>query len=258
MLNKISILTLIMILTLLSNSVARAGESVKLANGEWKPFTSAELVHYGIFSHITELAFKAVGLETENDFFPWKRSLLVVEKGRYDATMGWALTPLREKNFYVSAPFYRGEYVFFHLQDTDFNWQNMTDLEGVKIGVTIGSIDAELFTAMHQQGKNIHYETAPRVELNFKKLLKGRISVFVTQKDVGLATLNDHFTASERKRVTFHAKVLRRVDLHGLFSKQNDRGEAYLQAFNKGLKIIKEQGLYQKMIDDFQRGLYQP
>ncbi|MBI9088969.1 MAG: transporter substrate-binding domain-containing protein [Desulfobacterium sp.] len=234
-----------------------AAETVRLTNGEWKPFTSKKLKHYGIFSHITTEAFNTVGIKVENGFFPWKRSITLVESGEWDGTIGWAKSPEREEKFYISEPLYEGSYVFFNLKDSGFDWQYEDDLQGIKVGVTRGYVDEEWFKAMKKAGKNVIYEAATSDLQNFKKLLAGRIRIFATQKDVGLVCILENFPSDTANKIIYHPKFIRTSPLHGLFTKNNNRGKKYMNLFNQGLKNLKDSGRYEQMLQDFKKGYYQ-
>ncbi len=201
-------------------------------------------------------AFNSVGIKVENGFFPWKRSLKMVENGTWDGTIGWAKSPERENLFYISEPLYHGIYVFFHLKNTKFNWKSIDDLQGIEAGVTLGYVDEEMFKSMKASGKNVIYSVATTDFQNFKKLIAGRIKIFASQKDVGLTCIKENFPADTADTITFHPKPIRSATLHGLFTKKNRRGEIYMKLFNQGLKNLKESGRYDEMLQDFKEGKY--
>ena len=113
-------------------------ETVRLTNGEWPPYLSEKSYKYGLYSHIVEEAFKIMGIKVEYGFFPWKRSFKLAENGDWDGSTVWAYSPEREKKFLFSEPIGHGCHVFFHLKDFKFDWQTEDDLQGIKIGGTIG------------------------------------------------------------------------------------------------------------------------
>ncbi|MCP4670256.1 MAG: amino acid ABC transporter substrate-binding protein [Desulfobacula sp.] len=234
-----------------------ANDNVRLTSGEWEPFISEKLKHYGIFSHIATEAFNSVGVKVEYGFFPWKRSLVLVEQGKWDGSIGWAKSPEREDKCYFGKSLYEASYVFFHLKNTEFDWQNEDDLQGIKAGVTRGYVDEEWFKTMKKAGKKVIYEAVTTDLMNFKKLLAGRFQIFATQKDVGLACIQKNILPEEAKKITYHPKLIRTTPLYGLFSRKTEKGEKFMKLFNQGIINLKESGRYEQMWQDFREGRYQ-
>jgi len=47
-----------------------AGETIRLANGEWVPYQSKSLKHCGAVSRIVTKAFASEGITVEYEYFP--------------------------------------------------------------------------------------------------------------------------------------------------------------------------------------------
>ena len=47
-----------------------AGEEIRITLGEWSPFISKELPHYGIVPHIISEIFNEAGVNVQYGFFP--------------------------------------------------------------------------------------------------------------------------------------------------------------------------------------------
>lgn len=87
---------------LLFSSMAFAGETVRIATGEFPPYVSENLKHKGLVTRIVRESFNLVDIEVKFKFFPWKRSKNLAEMGAWDACSFWARMPSIEKDFYVS------------------------------------------------------------------------------------------------------------------------------------------------------------
>ena len=116
------------------------GEVFRLASGEWTPFTSINLKHYGVSNHIVKEAFRLVGVKVEFGFFPWKRSLEYVKNGTWDGTGYWSPNTEWEEILYASDPMGEIKFVFFHRKDNSFDWKSVDDLikNKITIGLTLG------------------------------------------------------------------------------------------------------------------------
>ncbi|WP_163831367.1 type 2 periplasmic-binding domain-containing protein [Spartinivicinus ruber] len=71
---------------------AKALQQVKIANGEWQPYTSNKMKNYGVVTHIVTEAFKVEGINVTYDWLPWKRAYQSVVDGKLDASPGWIQT----------------------------------------------------------------------------------------------------------------------------------------------------------------------
>ena len=93
------VFTAIMILFLIAFcfSPVFAEEEIMISIGEWHPFISKELPHYGIVSHIISEAFAESQIKMKYGFFPWKRSYNYVKTGKYHASAIWGKTEERWK-----------------------------------------------------------------------------------------------------------------------------------------------------------------
>ncbi|MEL7401395.1 MAG: hypothetical protein AAFN68_12600, partial [Pseudomonadota bacterium] len=114
---SLGLLSLRLLLPLLSLLSCRlwAAESIVITSGEWAPYISQKLPHYGITSRIVTEAFKQQNIETQYQFYPWNRSLNSARGGEVNATLGWAKTEEREQDFWFSSePISIEQTVFFN------------------------------------------------------------------------------------------------------------------------------------------------
>lgn len=92
-----SIKQMLIVLFFLSISLnVYAQESIRLTNGEWPPYLSKDLKHYGVASRIVTEAFDLEGIKVEYGFFPWERALELAKHGDWDGSLVWFHTPKRE------------------------------------------------------------------------------------------------------------------------------------------------------------------
>lgn len=70
-------------------STAQAGETVRITNGEWPPFTSEHLPGGGSLSRVVWEAFALEDVTVEYGFYPWKRSYEYARAGRWHDSVAW-------------------------------------------------------------------------------------------------------------------------------------------------------------------------
>lgn len=237
-----------------SGSVA-AQETVRLTNGEWPPFLSEKLKHYGVASRIVTESFLSESVKVEYGFFPWARSYNLVKKGRWDGSAVWSYTEDRAKYCYYSDPVLETKWVFFHLKTKPFDWKTVDDLKNLKIGGTLEYDYGKDFEDAEKTDRISVYRT-PQDEINFKKLLKARIDIFPIDLDVGYAMLNKLFSKKEAALFTYHPKPVKDVPLHLILSKKVEKNKELVALFNKGLKHLRESGKYDQYLGESRKGDY--
>ncbi|MDK2123384.1 substrate-binding periplasmic protein [Parachitinimonas caeni] len=228
-------------------SVAIAEEPVRLAIGDWPPYTSPSNPKAKLIERIVTEAFRLEGLRTEYEYLPWKRSYLYVQEGKSDGTFPWNKTDEREREFiYNKIPLVRDEGVYFHLKSTKFDWHVFDDIRKYKVGYTIGYKQEQLY-----KKSGIEADPAMTADLNFKKMLAGRIDVYHTSKVVGYALINEHFTPAERKLFTHHPKVIEENVYYLLFSRKTPNGQQLADKLDAGLQKMIDSGAYAKLVAEY-------
>lgn len=240
------------------SSTAWSEVIVKLANGEWPPYHSINLKHHGVASHIIEEAFALEGIKVHYHFAPWKRGMKMAEYGELNGTAVWRYQSDIQEKFYYSDPVFTSETVFFHLKSFPFAWNEFTDLKGLRIGGTIGYTYNEDYRKA-EASKEYNIQRISNDELNFSMLLRNRIDIFPITKEVGYFLLQTQYTQNQASLFTYHAKSMtpeHERTLHLLLSKHDEKNQQLMASFNKGLKKLKESGLYHQYLKDLKEGKY--
>jgi polar amino acid transport system substrate-binding protein len=234
---------------------AQTSKTIRLTNGEWQPYLSKDLPHYGFASHIITEAFALVGVEVEYGFFPWKRAYKVAGQEEWTGGAIYWDTEERRRDFYFTDAVVPSTTVLFYLKGTEFDWETYEDLSAVKIGATLVYSYGKTFDAAEAAG-TIKTARVPTDETNLKKLLKGRIEVFPGEVMVTYAQIRDTFSKEDAGRFTHHPKPVNDQPLYLLLSKKLPGNEALRDLFNNGLKQLKASGRYDQIIADALAGNY--
>lgn len=240
-----------------ATQIATAGPTIHITAGEFAPWSSKALKHNGFTNHVISEAFKLEGHEVEFVFYPWKRAYESAKSGEeFQATSYWYPSEERSKYFYYSEPLQEDAVVFFHLKSTPLGeWNTLDDLKGKRIGATAGyTYTAEFWDAA--KSKRLDIQEASSDELNFKKLLKGRIDLFPTGPLVGQKLLQEEFGADVTEKVTYNPKPLVAPTGHLLISKEVENAEALVATFNRGLAKLRKSGRYAQFQEDLIAGKY--
>ncbi|HYD58843.1 MAG TPA: transporter substrate-binding domain-containing protein [Noviherbaspirillum sp.] len=221
--------------------LARAERMVRLAIGEWPPFLSEHLPHYGIGSRIITEAFAAQGLRVQYGFFPWRRSLRLAQSGEWDGTALWLKSEARMRDFYFSEPVMYAEYVFFHRKTMPFDWSQITDLVEYRIGISNDYFYGKEFECAVKAGL-VNVESVPKDELNLRKLLHGRIDLFPMDRVAGNALLQERFTPEESRLLTAHPRPLYHDAMYLLLGRKRPQNRQLTRTFNAGLEGLRASG----------------
>ena len=232
-----------------------AEETIRIAIGEWPPYTSQELKHYGVVSRIVAESFGQEGVKVVYGFFPWARCKYYVKEGDWDATAVWAHSPERAKYFLFSDPVIEVKYMFFHLKSFRFDWNSYEDLKEIAIGGTIEYNYGKDFQNA-ERSRKINVQRAPSDEINFKKLLARRVKIIPIELNNGYQLLQKKFRPEDIQLLTYHPKPVSLTNNHLMLSKKVKRSQRMLKLFNRGLKRLRESGKYEQYFAESQRGEY--
>ena len=234
-----------------SGTVISADENVvQLAVGDWPPYSSEDLPGLGLFNQIVTESFRIKGYRVEYGFFPWKRSLEIAKTEEWDGSAPWQPTEERKRAFFFSLPVLSNTIVFFHRADTDFDWQTLRDIQGLRVGTTRGYAYSPAFRKASKE-LGIKLIDSDSDLLNLKLLLARRIHLHPSDKLVGLYLIQTYFNLKERKLFSYHKKVINRSPLSVIFPKNIPGSHSLMAQFNQGFLKLKKTGRLQEILDGF-------
>ncbi|OUS27292.1 hypothetical protein A9Q99_14850 [Gammaproteobacteria bacterium 45_16_T64] len=240
----------------LTSPLLMANNPLVIATGEYSPFVSKNLKHQGYVSHIISRAFELEGYTVTYKYFPWKRAYESTKKGEFDATSFWYQSDERKQDFIYSYAVNTEKTVFFYRKDKPLkDWNTMADLEGFKIGATIGYTYTKDFWAAAKEGVINVSETA-KDAANMKKLVSARIDLFPAGIVLGNTLLHKNFAASMVSTIDYTTKPLVATTGHLLFPKVNPNSKQLVTIFNRGLQKLNKSGELEKMFDMLITGKY--
>ena len=174
---------------------------IRLTNGEWAPYQSENLPEYGAASALMTHAFAAVGIEVEYGFFPWNRAMILVERGAWDGTFMWVLTPERERIYLPSAPLFTLREVVFYSHDNPILAKKPEDLRGKIMGALDSSAFGAQFSSLVSDG-SIYVARVRNNRQLFQMLAAGRIDFAPELETSGYDAVYEHLTDEQRARIT--------------------------------------------------------
>jgi len=213
--------------------------SLATANARTITFVTDKEKDGGFLIEVTRAAFAKVGHEVNVDYLPWARALGNVMNGTSEALLGVYHTDERAKAMLYTDVIGRSDMVFFKLKSTPIVYDKLEDLKPYTVGTIIGAA----YTPEFDSAQFIRKEPVSDYLLNIRKLMGGRFELFVEKKFVVLNALKTQFP-DDYARVDFLPKPLRENRYYNAFSRKHPDHEKTVADFNKGLKMIIDDGTF--------------
>ncbi|WP_420389264.1 substrate-binding periplasmic protein [Marinobacter sp.] len=225
-------------------ALADDGErQLSISVGDWPPFFVASEPGQGTVARLVRDIFAAEGYEVTFHFLPWKRAYREAANGKHDATAIWMYTADRQKDFLYSEPVMNERFVLFYRKDTPIEWNRMQDLANLKLGGSIGySYGPEFDNAIANDILNVEWVAS--TELNFRRLLFGRIDAFPEEINVGYYILRRETDPQETGRITHHPEPILENQSFLLFPANEPETQTLREVFNRRLQVFRKNGRY--------------
>lgn len=227
----------------LSTICVRA-ESVTLAVGEYSPFVSQQLPEFGVTAAIVAAAFKAQGVDVRYAFLPWKRGYHEALGGKYQGTFPYLKTPEREGAFLYSQAIYTDHFRLFVRQSQ----QGQRDWVNKRVCVPLGydTTQIQAFTDANQ----IALERPTDIGNCFNMLERGRVHAVWVSELVAADTTRALFGA-QAKTYPLDLSLVDENQYYFIVSKTLPEASSWMARFDAGLKQIRSNGTYKKILQRF-------
>jgi len=209
----------------------------------WPPHYGKDLEGGGYTVEIVREALKRVGYRLETVWLPWKRAQMEAARGDYDGLGASYYTKERAMQFAYSDPVAATEIVFFKRSQDDIKYSKLEDLKPYKIGTGFGYGYPEKFV----KADYLHKIEAYEAKTNITRLLNKRIDLIIESRQTILFYLKQEFP-DKADSLEVLGEPLERMSLYVPFSKSRPDYRQKVDDFNRGLKMIKEDGTYQKIM----------
>jgi len=223
---------------------AQDSREITTATLNWEPFYGEDLERNGFFTAITNAAFERAGYAVDNDFIPWARAMKDTHDGYRDVLQGAYYSDERAEEYYVSDVVYEAEVGLVARPEIDIRrYDDMGDLEGYTIAVGRGFAHSDEFDEaefLDKQPVDDHPELAVR------QLFAGRIDMIAG----GIPAILHEVTEQGHRvdDVVVITPPLVVNPLHNMVSHNHPRGEQIIADFNRGLRAIREDGTYDRIL----------
>lgn len=235
--------TVFIVIILLVSSVVLANDKVVTVGCyELPPLLGETMENYGLLANIVSIAFKQVGYEVKLKFYPFIRAMATLDKGEIDAVVGVAFTEERAQKYDFSSILYTTEDGFFYKKGK-INYTNIGDLKHFTGGLLKGNVWESILTK-----EGIKFDGVPTHEQNFQKLFADRIDFVCLSRALGNYLLRTKFP-EQMDQIAFGTYTSYKLCVAFLKAREQTN---IIEEFEKGLKIIKENGTYDQIMSKLQ------
>ncbi|SMP29922.1 substrate-binding periplasmic protein [Roseibium denhamense] len=218
-------------IVLIGNSTSQA-EQITIVTGEWVPYTGSRLPEGGPYAKKVAEVFDRVGSDVKFEFYPWKRTAVMVENGQMIAAMPFVKTPERVERFlFPDTPVVTQRLYVYFRKDRFPNgihansFQSLKD-QDIRLVSVLGYSQTE---AMKKLGGVV--EEVATEDLAWKVLLAGRVDAFTSVEGAAdvtaRAALGNRYDEIGRSSKPFYER-----DLFVVFSKNHPRGLQLLKQWD--------------------------
>lgn len=232
---------LVFILCLSGMSGAAERAPLRLATLEYPPYiTETESGPQGLVVDVVKAAFARIGQPILIEFFPVARGQQRLLNGQADAFFSIKKTAEREQTMlFTQKTLMRQDYVFFVRKKEPHRFNgNLASMADKSIGLVIATSYGSRFDAAAQEGAFKKLDPATSHEMNFRKLLAGRVDAVICSRLVGFYYL-DRLDAL--KKVEIGGPVVETTFSYLAFTRQKDFA-ALAARFDEALEAMERDG----------------
>jgi ABC-type amino acid transport substrate-binding protein len=246
---------IVLLLLLIPLYLSGAENKVTVATLEWPPYIGENLLNKGYVNEITKKAFNRSGYKVMVTFYPWARSVYLVERGDIDALLPEYYSKEREKTCVYSESIPGGPVGLYKLKSLKVKWPNnpqkkqslaLWGLRKYRFGIVRGYINTMAFDS----AKFLKKEAVTSDELNLKKLFGRRIDFIFIDKFVANYLIKNKYP-QYRSKLEFMEPAMELKPLYLAFSRKSKNYKEKLNAFNRGLSSLKADGTLKKILKKY-------
>lgn len=254
---------LIFTLVFLSNISYSKEKVVTFASLNWQPYIGQNMNENGYVFQVVKKSFEAAGYRVQIFFYPWARAIELAKKGEVDGYFPEYFNESLKNEFLFSAPVDGGPIGFVKKKGrlkkfkAMKNQKDFSNIYDYKVGVVRGYTNTKAFDL----DKKIRKDEVVNDLANLKRLFLERIDLTIMDPNVAnylmIFKMNGKYK-NAYKELEVVEPFLEKKKLYICFSKNIERNKLLIRDFNRGLKLIKKNGIYQKILKDhhFKDGLW--
>lgn len=226
------------------------GKALEIAVDVWHPYEDiSDQQAPGFSTEVIKNVFQSMGVKLNLKEYPWARGLKNVYEGISDALFTAFPSEERRRHcYYPDEPLAIEKWVLFirNEEKHNFLFRSYEDLKDKSIGVLRGASVSEEFWAFVKRHKN--YQEVTVDELNFEKLMLGRIDCVVTSHSNGMVLVRKK--GLKGKVVPLLTRIIKEDNLYIIFSKKTINPD-FVKDFSRELRNFKKTEEYLRIYEKY-------
>lgn len=227
-----------------------AGGPIRIATGEWPPYSSENIENFGVAAEIVTHAFEEMGVAVELVFYPWARCYESVRSGKVWGAFPFAPTEERAEavDFSDTILYSASKLFYFDTPPKGLRFSTVADLAPFRIGGVSGYYYESLLDAAGIEG-----DYAPKPRNGLEKLMRGRTDLFIANELAAWYLIRRTFPENAHRFGTL-SKPLYRHGLRMIVPRQRSGAGPSLAAFNAALASVKDDLFYRAILKKLHSG----
>lgn len=226
---------------------ARADEITIVAD-EWCPYNCVPGSDKpGYMIEIARAAFESAGHTVVYSNVPWSRAISDTRDGKYSAIVGAAYGDAEDFVF-PENPLGSSDNTFFVKADDGWSYSGAESLVGKKVGLINDYEYGPLGEAIAEHGKAEMVGGDKPLELNFKKLVAGRIDAVMEDPNVAALQIQEMGIGDKVKAAGSEGDPLL---LFIAFSPSNPKSEDYAQLLSDAVAAMRSDGRLAAILEKY-------
>ena len=234
---------LVIVLLFIAGTCFAAEKIIIAAADPWPPFVDPSHPKEGLSLEIIRAAYKTQGYVVKMEYVPWARAERGVNDGRYDILPDTWVTDKRKLSLLFSESYATNRITFIKNIDDPFEYNGIDSLKGK----TIGAIRGYGYGNEFLKSKAFKRDDVDSLIPNIKKLFKKRIDLTLEDEIVARVVIAN-YNPDYLSKIRFTENALSSNTLHIASGLTNPRHKEFITGFNKGLRILKQNGEYEKIL----------
>ncbi|MCP4163909.1 MAG: amino acid ABC transporter substrate-binding protein [Deltaproteobacteria bacterium] len=203
----------------------------------------------GLAVEIVKILFNRLNIKVKFFNAPWKRALLMIEKGTSDLIPMLSRNTEREAYMVFTIPVYKEPILFAYSTDKfkAFEWKRWADLKHLQIGVTRGYSYGNFDEVIKKH--KLRTQTVTTDRQNVFKLLAGRIDITPLHLTNAVSMFNK-IQENDRLKLKFAKKPINENIYYFGISKKSFLA-IRLPEIDKSLQEMQNDGTFKKILGEF-------
>lgn len=240
------VLIAFLVICLPSFALASERKVVSLTSINYPPYFSEDLPYGGVMTDLIRAALKHSGMRLRVDFLDFPKALELAQfSSSHDGIYSVWYNQARAKWAYYSDPIIPNAMGFYRHRDSELSaYWNMTYLEASskKIGVVSGYLNP-----IEVEQSNLEKLIVESDLQNLNALIKGEADLILIDKMVAESLIKVNYPQQENEFIWLDPPLEYKMQYLAI-AKDAPFAKEKIDAFNQGLKYIKQHGMYQKIM----------